>query len=316
MRCLCCGKPIMDNASDEERKHCWHERCIKTFFGLPHFPEIDLSAEGIGKLVSESVHEGMTVPGVQKKFSLHVAPKGKSRLTLMNCPSGFILKPQMGRYAHLPEYEHLAMSMARFSGIKTVPFAMVKYGEEFAYITKRVDRKNGQKLAMEDFCQLDGRMTEDKYKGSYERCAKIIRKYSSRMNFDLSEFFMRLVFSFVIGNSDMHLKNFSLIEEEAGKGNYVLSPAYDLIPTNLVLPEDEEEFALTMNGKKSHLRRKDFLLFGDNAGLGKSSSAKMIESIVSLKRDYIDLIEESYLGKEEKESFIDLVNQRISIIEK
>lgn len=104
-------------------------------------------------------------------------------------------------------------------------------------------------LAMEDFCQLDLRLTQDKYKGSYERCAKIIEKYSSTKGLDRAEMFMRLVFSFMVGNSDMHLKNFSLIESEGGSGEYHLSPAYDLLPVNVVMPEDKEQFALTMNGK-------------------------------------------------------------------
>lgn len=314
MKCLYCGKTIKDEASEEEKRFCWHERCIRSFFGMPHFPQIDLSAEGIGKMVHENVSNRITVTGVQKKFSLHIDQKGNSRLTLMNYPSGFILKPQVEGYSSLPEWEHLAMSMARFSGIKTVPFALMKVGDEFAYITKRIDRCHGQKLAMEDFCQLDNRLTEDKYRGSYERCGKLIKKYSVKRNFDLSELFMRVVFSFVIGNSDMHLKNFSLIEEETGKGNYVLSPAYDLLPIKLVLPEDEEELALPMNGKKTHIRRKDFLIFAENIGLAESAAIKIMAGIASSKADYISLIEESYLRKEEKEAFIKLLEERLSII--
>lgn len=79
-------------------------------------------------------------------------------------------------------------------------------------------------------------------KGSYERCAKIIERYSSRKGLDITELYLRLVFSFLVGNSDMHLKNFSLIETEEGSGKYVLSPAYDLLPVNVVMPEDKEQF--------------------------------------------------------------------------
>ena len=113
--------------------------------------------------------------------------------------------------------------------------------------------------SMEDFCQLSGRLTQDKYRGSYERCAEIIRKHSVRFGFDLSEFFFRLVVCFVTGNSDMHLKKFSLVEKTPGQRDFVLSPAYDLLPVNIIMPEDPEETALTLNGKKSNLRRKDFL---------------------------------------------------------
>jgi len=103
------------------------------------------------------------------------------------------------------------------------------------------------------------RLTQDKYKGSYERCSKIIRKYSSRTMLDMTELFIRLVFSFLVGNSDMHLKKFSLIETAGDNGQYVLSPAYDLLPVNVIMPEDKEQFALTMNGKKTNIQKKDFL---------------------------------------------------------
>ena len=127
-----------------------------------------------------------------------------------------------------------------------------------------------QMLAMEDFCQLDLRLTQDKYKGSYERCAKIIERYSSRKGLDRTELYLRLVFSFLVGNSDMHLKNFSLIETEEGSEKYVLSPAYDLLPVNVIMPEDKEQFVLAMNGKKTHIRRKDFLLFAETCGMTRN----------------------------------------------
>lgn len=316
MKCLCCGKTIKEDATEKEKGFCWHERCIKDFFDSPSFPEIDLSSEGIGKLVLDSVSNRMTVTGVQKKFSFHILQKGKSRPTLVDCPSGFIIKPQMEEYPFLPEWEHLAMSMARSIGIKTVPFALIKVGEKHAYITKRVDRRRGEKLAMEDFCQLDNRLTEDKYRGSYERCGKIIAKYSQKTNFDLSELFMRVIFSFIIGNSDMHLKDFSLIEEDPGKGNYSLSGAYDLLPVKLVLPEDKDELALTLNGKKTHLRRKDFLEFAENIGLPSSAAIKIISDSVSCRKKYVSLIEESFIDEERRKSFLELIDQRISIIEK
>ena len=118
-------------------------------------------------------------------------------------------------------------------------------------------------LAMEDFCQLDYRLTQDKYRGSYERCAKIIEKYSNKPGLDMAEFYMRIAFSFVTGNSDMHLKNFSLIETYEESGEYELSPAYDLLPVNVIMPEDTEQLAMPMNGKKRNIRRKDFLVFAD-----------------------------------------------------
>ena len=174
-----------------------------------------------------------------------VSDSRKPRLTLVNYPTGYILKPQVAEFEALPESEQLIMTMADMAGISTVPHALIKGNAGLAYITKRVDRNltsdKVEMLAMEDFCQLDLRLTEDKYRGSYERCAKIIKQYSSRVGIDMAEFYIRLVFCFIVGNSDMHLKNFSLIETAEGSGEYVLSPAYDLLPVNANMPADKEE---------------------------------------------------------------------------
>ena len=210
MKCLCCGKDI-----DKNGENGWHKSCIKRFFGVAGLPEIEIDDVTLKKLADETVNSGFTVPGVQKKLSLHLISEKKSpKLTLVNFPTGYILKPQVTQYENLPEAEHLVMSMADITGISTVPHALIGNNGTYAYITKRADRimytDRVAMLAMEDFCQLDLRLTQDKYKGSYERCAKVIERYSSRVGFDMTELFMRLVFSFVTGNSDMHLKNFSL----------------------------------------------------------------------------------------------------------
>lgn len=209
------------------------------------------------------------------------------------------------------------MSMADATGIATVPHALICQNGEIAYLTKRIDRRFGKNsvelLAMEDFCQLDRRLTEDKYRGSYERCAKVIRQYSSRKQLDLSELFLRLVFSYVVGNSDMHLKNFSLIEPEVGSGRYVLSAAYDLLPVNVVMPEDTEEFALAMNGKKQNLCKKDFLVFADACGIQKNAAEKMIAKVLSMKERYLLLCEESLLPDRLKQRFAALMEKRCSI---
>ena len=212
MNCLCCGKPL--RTPDETG---WHKACIKRFFGTTKLPEIEIDDKTLNLLATETTNKGFTVPGVQKKLSLHlVSDSRKPRLTLVNYPTGYILKPQVAEFEALPESEQLIMTMADMAGISTVPHALIKGNAGLAYITKRVDRNltsdKVEMLAMEDFCQLDLRLTEDKYRGSYERCAKIIKQYSSRVGIDMAEFYIRLVFCFIVGNSDMHLKNFSLLE--------------------------------------------------------------------------------------------------------
>lgn len=183
-------------------------------------------------------------------------------MTLVDYPTGYILKPQVTDFEALPQAEHLVMTMAEATGISTVPHALLCQNGDYAYITKRIDRRfadgSVEMLAMEHFCQLDLRLTQDKYRGSYERCAQVIRRHSSQVMLDLSELYLRLIFSFVAGNSDMHLKNFFLIEPEIASGKYMLSPANDLLPVNVVMPEDREEFALAMNEKKGGCAERIF----------------------------------------------------------
>ena len=310
MNCLCCGKPL-----NHPSESGWHKNCIKRFFGTTVLPEIDITASNLEIIAGETVRKGLTVPGVQKKISLHLFSEGKQpRLTLVDYPTGYILKPQVDEYRVMPESEHLVMSMADACRIITVPHALIQNGDTVAYITKRVDRiiqgDHITRLAMEDFCQLDLRLVQDKYHGSYERCSIVISRYSSRPQMDQTELFLRLVFCFMTGNSDMHLKNFSLIETVEGSGEYILSPAYDLLPVNLIMPQDTEEFALPMNGKKTNLRKKDFLIFAKSCGIPGEAAQKMITFLLSKKAILLSLCAESLLPEDMKANFADLIESR------
>ena len=315
MNCLCCGKPL--HSGDESG---WHKACIKKFFGTNRLPEIEIDDKTLELLAIETTNKGFTVPGVQKKLSLHLlSDSSNPRLTLVNYPTGYILKPQVAEYEALPESEQLVMSMADSAGISTVPHGLIRSGDGLAYITKRVDRKLDKgktgMLAMEDFCQLDLRLTEDKYKGSYERCAKIIEKYSSRTGIDIAEFYIRVVFSFIVGNSDMHMKNFSLIETDEGTGEYVLSPAYDLLPVNANVPSDKEQLALPMNGKKMNIRRNDFLKFADYCGISRAAAEKMIKRLVDMEPKFLSMCEISLLPEELKARLTALIEERTAILQ-
>lgn len=315
MNCLCCGKPL--HTTDETG---WHKACIKRFFGTTKLPEIEIDDKALNLLATETTNKGFTVPGVQKKLSLHlVSDSRKPRLTLVNYPTGYILKPQVAEFEALPESEQLIMTMADMAGISTVPHALIKGNKGLAYITKRVDRNlTGDKvemLAMEDFCQLDLRLTEDKYRGSYERCAKIIQRYSSRVGIDMAEFYIRLVFCFIVGNSDMHLKNFSLIETAEGSGKYVLSPAYDLLPVNANMPADKEQFALAMNGKKTNIRKGDFLKFADTCGISRQTAEKLIENLVKLTSKWIAMCDKSLLPDDLKDRLRKIIAERSEVLQ-
>ena len=321
MRCLFCGKELKKAGDPTESASQWHSRCSEIFFGSRQVPRLNVSQSQLEELATETVLKGMTVPGVQKKLSLHLSQDNTlHRLTVIDYPSGYILKPQSEDFAALPEFEDLAMRLAGITGIKTVPFGLIRTGSDYSYITRRIDRcfHDGevQLLAMEDFCQLGLRLTMDKYRSSYERCVKIIRKYSAMEKLDLSELLIRVVFSFVIGNSDMHLKNFSLIEDRPGSRKFTLSAAYDILPVNLIMPEDKEELALPLNGKKQNLTRNDFLLLAELCLLPKRSGEKIIDRICSLENKYMEEIERSYLSEDNKDAFRNLIRRRIQRLQK
>ena len=194
-----------------------------------------------------------------------------------------------------------------------VPHGLIYTSDnKLAYIARRIDRKaDGNKIHMEDFCQLSERLTEDKYKGSYEQCAKVIQLYSANPGLDISELFYRLVFCFITGNSDMHLKNFSLIKNGAD-GAWTLSSAYDMLAVNLIMKEDKEETALTLNGKKSRLQKKDFLAFATTVNIPGKAAEKMISKLISQAELFCSLARSPLLPKENQEEFVNLIKSRIA----
>ena len=285
-------------------------KCKDNFFGGKALPEISFTGKELEELALENTNMGLSVTGVQRKLSLHLSSDKPARLTLVGYPSGYILKPQSDEFEQLPEAEDLVMDIAEMMGAKVVPHGLIDTPLGLSYICGRVDRTGEDKLAMEDFCQLSGRLTEDKYKGSYEKCAAIIREHSSRLGFDLSEFYLRLVICFVTGNSDMHLKNFSMIETEPGSRIYCLSPAYDLLPVNLVMPEDTEETALTLNGRKSNISRRDFMEFAENIKLNNRVANRLLDEVIGKSDAAIELCENSQLREEAGQRMKDLIRRR------
>lgn len=311
--CLSSGKPL----TESEREQGWSKARLAWVFGTSALPDLELDDASFRLAAERHVSESLTVPGVQKKLSLGLSKKGKgTRLTIVDYPTGFILKPQAD-IPNLPESENLVMQLAEIAGIETVPHGLIPMRDgSLSYIVRRVDRTPMGKMAMEDFCQLSGRLTEQKYSGSYEACKKVLSSYSSRVGADVAEFFYRLLFCFLTLNSDMHLKNFSLIETDHG---YVLSPAYDLLPVNLVFPADQDETALTLNGKKKNIRWKDFLAFA-SSGVGRESlssaaATKMAKRLLSYREAFVSATRRCYLPQESKRRFVDLMGERFDRIQ-
>ncbi|HCC86007.1 MAG TPA: toxin HipA, partial [Porphyromonadaceae bacterium] len=256
-KCLFCYQPLTGNEQD------FHASCSKKIFGQPTPPSLPYSKDDLETLAWEVIKSQTAITGVQPKLSLHLSGGNKKegieqRFTIVGLWGGYILKPPTALYPQLPEVEDLSMHLAQIARIKTAPHSLIRLKSgNLAYVTKRIDRTKKGKLAMEDMCQLTERLTEDKYHGSYEQIAKAILKYSATPGLDVVNFFEMVLFSFLTGNADMHLKNFSLLEHP-GLG-MTLSPAYDLVNTALVNPDDDEEMALTLNGKKKKLKREDFV---------------------------------------------------------
>lgn len=295
-KCLYCYKPLAEGEID------YHKTCARKIFESTTVPVLPYTRANIRELAREIVTASTTVTGVQAKLSLDIA-RGcagePQRFTIVGLWGRFILKPQTDRFANLPENEDLTMHLAETVGIKTVPHSLIRFADgELCYITRRVDRtKKGEKIAMEDMCQLSERLTEDKYKGSYERIAKLIRQYSSAPLLDVVNFWEVVLFSWLTGNSDMHLKNFSLFRPA---DSYMLTPAYDLLSTSIVMPEDDEELALTLNGKKNRLKRIDFETAMRASGMDEKAIANLFNKFSKAIPKWYQIIEESFLPDDVK----------------
>jgi serine/threonine-protein kinase HipA len=204
--------------------------------------------------------------------------------------------------------------LADTARIDTVPHALIRLSDgSLAYISKRIDRifsKEGvRKIPMEDFCQLSERLTEDKYKGSYEQCSAVLARYSSQRMLDITNFWYLLVFCFITGNSDMHLKNFSLYSPDGI--HPVLAPAYDLLPVQLVLPLDTEETALALQGKKSRLNRDDFLHLAQHVGMDLHVCERIITRLAGQFGEFEHIIDRSFISETLKADMKDLLIQRL-----
>lgn len=306
-RCLFCYNELEEEPSE------FHKACSRKIFGTTTPPELPYSEDQMLQLAEKVIKSQSTVTGVQPKLSLHIEKMSKKdepqRFTIVGLWGGYILKPPTIEYKFLPELEDLTMHLAEIAGIEVVPHSLIRLSSgKLSYITKRIDRNDGLKIHMEDMCQLTERLTEQKYNGSHEQIGKAIVKYSANPGLDITNFFEQVLFSFLTGNADMHLKNFSLIDSPVL--GYVLSPAYDMVASSLLVEGDEEELALTLNGKKKKIRKKDFLEAINRFNI----DAKAIENIFNKFRTSVekwyDFIDISFLPKDMKRSYHDLIRER------
>ena len=290
----------------------FHPGCARKFFGTATAPLLEYRREELDALAAQVIQSQTSLTGVQPKLSLNLHKhKGCNRLTIVGLWGDFIFKPQVEAYPQLPENEDLTMHMAEAARIKVVPHSLVHLADgSLGYITRRIDRTTkGEKIDMEDMCQLTLHPTEYKYKSSCEQIGKTIAAYSSTPKLDLINFMQILLFSFVTGNNDMHLKNFSLYRP---KKAYQLTPAYDLLNVAIANPKDKEEMALSINGKKSRLKLQDFIKASDTLGIGQRVTMQLIENMQKVLPVWKDLIRNSFLSEDMKKSYLELVETRLS----
>jgi serine/threonine-protein kinase HipA len=293
--CLYCYKALTTETD-------FHEKCALGFFGTKEAPEIPYSLEDMGSLAKNVVERSIAVPGVQPKLSMSLVTNATTnetpRLTVVGALGGhYIFKPPTTQFREMPENEHLTMRIAAAFGLGVVPSSLIRLASgELAYITKRIDRTTeGEKIHMLDLFQITEAF--DKYKSSMEKVGKAIGHYSSNTLLDKIFFFELTLFSFLTGNNDMHLKNFSMIESTSG---WILALAYDLLNVSIVLPEDTEELALSIEGKKRKLKIAHFEKLASDLGLTGKQIRGVFKRMKKNKPKAIQLIDASFLSDEMK----------------
>jgi serine/threonine-protein kinase HipA len=303
--CLFCYQTLDNDTSD------YHPTCSKKLFGTPHPPLIDFNLSELHELAKEHVIHSKAVTGVQAKLSLNVLKEHNqpARLTMIGLHGDFILKPPSTEFKELPENEDVTMHLAELVKIKTAQHGLIRLKSgELAYITRRFDRHKGNKIAVEDFCQLTENLTEQKYRGSIELIGRTANRFTANKGYEAQRLFELVLFSFLTGNADMHLKNFSLIENAIGE--YEFSPAYDLLSTKLALPEDKEESALTINGKKHKISKKDFDALAISLNINEKSLQAIYNRFITIIPAWEAFIKQSFLSEETQKTYISLIQEQ------
>ena len=296
-KCLYCYKELKEGQKD------FHPSCARKFFETKDVPLLEYKHEELDQLAEQVIRAQTSLTGVQPKLSLNLDKHdGCSRLTIVGLWGDYIFKPQTENYEQLPENEDLTMHLAEAAKISVVPHSLIRLADgKLGYITKRIDRTgNGEKIDMEDMCQLTLHPTEYKYKGSHEQIAKTILQ---------TNYMQLLLFCFVTGNNDMHLKNFSLYRPAE---NYQLTPAYDLLNVAIANPKDKEELALTLAGKKTKIRLADFLNTAKTMGLEEKVVQRLIAGLHKALPQWQQLIKDSFLSEEQKQAYEELVIARLN----
>ncbi|WP_207535674.1 HipA domain-containing protein [Desertivirga arenae] len=304
--CYFCYQPVPDGG-------LYHPPCCKKVFGTSKLPELKLDQSLLKSLAEQTVNQRIAVTGVQPKLSMSLVRDGQdNRLTIVGLWGNFILKPQHSSFSQMPENEDLTMHLASVFRVSTCRHCLLRASDgNLVYLAKRFDREGQRKIHMEDFCQLAGFQTEQKYSSSYEHVGRLIRQYCSNRGLDLQRYFELLLFCFITGNNDMHLKNFSVLHQDK---EIILSPAYDLINSAIINKKDKQDVGLKLNGKDKELKRHDFIQLGKALQLPDLVVQRALKKFTSKDEEILEWISRSFLSPDGKQEYKELYTRKVVLL--
>lgn len=296
--------PICFETSDPSAEY--HPSCVYDLFQQEELPSLNIETGRLHTLALAMIGH-TSISGVQRKISVRLSDDRRT-LRVASSHGNFILKPDAQTYPALPENEALTQNLARRFGLETAPSGLIRLEDDsLAFITARFDRPaDGTKLHQEDFCQLAEKSPKEKYDGSSELCARLLHRYATEPGIELAKLFRQLVFSWWIGNGDLHLKNLSVLVRD---GRVTLSPAYDLVATHLIIPEDP--LALSVGGKNSKLTRRHWQEFASYLKLGPRAAGRILDLPPALLGEFERVIQRAPLPDDQTQSYLERI-QRVS----
>jgi serine/threonine-protein kinase HipA len=301
--CPTCFNPLKDGRQ--------HRKCTIEMWGTERNIEVELKSDDPLQSFTRVIYGG-SVSGAQRKGMFRLE---KGLLTSTAIGSQYILKPD-GDFPELPLNEHLTMAIAKKCGFSVPPFTLLEIeGLGHVFAIKRFDRTNsGIPLMVEDMGQIIQIPCSDKYSTSCERVAKAISKCTSAPVIDLTDFFRRVLFCYLTANADMHLKNWSILENEKAFGTFVLSPCYDLLNTRLSIPEEVIDIGLPINGRSRNLQKSVFRNLAAELQIPGSQIEKAFKDIPRWAKVAQELVPRSLLAQESKKKYLEIVDSRLAVL--
>lgn len=297
-RCYSCGKQLTGNGQ-------YHSKCLEKLFENARLPSIPFGLADLPAQVSKTGGR-MSISGMQMKLSVLVNPES---LTLETVAEGgtHILKPGSNNFPELPQNENLCMNLAAALNLSVPPHGLFTMADgNLCYVIKRFDRlDDGTKLHKETMYQILN--AEEKYRGSLEQIGKMIHSHTYNVGLDSIDFFERVLLSFLIGNGDMHLKNWAFLINDEGK--VALAPCYDFVSSKIYI-QDEEDSALSINGRKNKLRRADFETLADSLRIDPTATENSFQKLYEYKGQIIEMTTQSELSATWREKTLDVINSR------